>query len=124
MGAKVLVVDDEPDVVRYFTAVLEENGYVTTSASDGLEALTRVRQDPPDLVLLDITMPNHSGVRVYRELKEDEALKKIPVVIITGISNTFKQFISSRSKVPPPEGYLEKPVTPDVLLAEAKRLAP
>jgi len=122
MGMKVLVVDDEPDVVRYFTAVLEENGYAPTSAADGIEALAKVRQDPPDLVMLDITMPNHSGVRVYRELKEDAALKKIPVVIVTGISHSFKQFISSRSQVPPPEGYLEKPVTPEAILGEVRRL--
>jgi CheY-like chemotaxis protein len=119
---KVLVVDDEPDVVRYFTAVLEENGYAAASAADGIEALAKVRQDPPDLVMLDITMPNHSGVRVYRELKEDAALKKIPVVIVTGISHSFKQFISSRSQVPPPEGYLEKPVTPEAILGEVRRL--
>jgi CheY-like chemotaxis protein len=122
MGAKVLVVDDEPDVVRYFTAVLEENGYATASAADGIEALTKVRQDRPDLVMLDITMPNQSGVRVYRELKEDAALKEIPVVIVTGISHSFKQFISTRSHVPAPEGYLEKPVSPETILREVKRL--
>jgi CheY-like chemotaxis protein len=122
MGAKVLVVDDEPDVVRYFTAVLEEGGFATASAADGVEALAKARQDPPDLVMLDITMPNRSGVRVYRELKEDAALREIPVLIVTGISLSFKQFISSRPQVPPPEGYLEKPVTPEALLAEARRL--
>ncbi len=122
MSRKVLVVDDEPDVVRYFTAVLEENGYATLSAVDGVEALAKVRNDHPDLVMLDITMPNQSGVRVYREMKEDSLLKKIPVVIVTGISHSFKQFISSRSQVPPPEGYLEKPVTPETLLGEVKRL--
>ncbi len=119
--AKILVVDDEPDVIRYFTAVLQENGHVTTTASDGLEALAKVREQPPELVLLDITMPNQSGVRVYREMKEDAKLKSIPVVIITGISHSFKQFISTRTQVPPPEGYLEKPVTPEALMEEVKR---
>ena len=122
MSAKVLVVDDESDVVRYFTAVLEENGYATVSAADGVEALAKARSEHPDLVTLDITMPNESGVMVYREMKGDAALRAIPVVVVTGISHSFKQFISSRSSVPPPEGYLEKPVTPDGLLGEVKRL--
>lgn len=122
MTAKILVVDDEPDVVRYFTTLLEENGYATASAADGVEALARVRSERPDLVTLDITMPNESGVRVYRELKDDASLRKIPVVVVTGISHSFKQFISSRSQVPPPDGYLEKPVTPESLLGEVRRL--
>ncbi len=122
MSRKILVVDDEPDVVRYFTALLEENGYATASAADGVEALAKVRSERPDLVTLDITMPNESGVRVYRELKNDATLCKIPVVVVTGISHSFKQFISSRSQVPPPDGYLEKPVTPEGLLGEVKRL--
>jgi CheY-like chemotaxis protein len=122
VSAKVLVVDDEPDVVRYFTALLEENGYATVSAADGVEALAKVRSEHPDLVTLDITMPNESGVMVYREMKGDAELRAIPVVVVTGISHSFKQFISSRSRVPPPEGYLEKPVTPDGLLDEVRRL--
>jgi CheY-like chemotaxis protein len=55
-------------------------------------------------------MPEQSGVAVYRKLKEDERLKGIPVIIVTGISDDFRQFISTRRQVPPPEGYLSKPV--------------
>ncbi len=122
MSAKILVVDDEPDVVRYFTALLEENGYETASASDGLEALAKARSARPDLITLDITMPNESGVKVFRELREDPELREIPVVVVTGISHNFQQFISSRARVPPPEGFLEKPVVPDALLREVERL--
>ncbi|HEY3359236.1 MAG TPA: response regulator [Polyangia bacterium] len=122
MKTKILVVDDEPDVVRYFTALLEENGYATMSAKDGAEALATVRRERPALVTLDITMPNQSGVRVFRELKEDAALRGIPVVVVTGISHDFKNFISTRPQVPPPDGYLEKPVTPEALLGEVRRL--
>jgi CheY-like chemotaxis protein len=63
-----------------------------------------------------------TGVKAYRILKEDPTLKRIPVVIVTGISHDFKQFISTRPQVPPPEGYLEKPVKPEELLAEVRRL--
>lgn len=122
MSKKILVVDDEPDVVTYLASVLKDNGYETFEASNGEEAMEIVLRDRPDLVTLDITMPEMTGVKAYRKLKEDAALSEIPVVIVTGVSHDFKQFISTRSQVPPPEGYLEKPVTPEALLAEVKRL--
>lgn len=106
----VLVVDDEPDARDFLTTVLEDNGYAVVVANDGTEAIAKLEESPPDLVTLDITMPEKSGVAVYRRLKEDEELKDIPVIIITGISDDFKQFISSRRQVPPPEGYISKPV--------------
>ena len=106
----VLVVDDEPDARDFLTTVLEDNGYAVVVANDGTEAIAMLEESPPDLVTLDITMPEKSGVAVYRKLKEDEELQDIPVIIITGISDDFKQFISSRRQVPPPEGYISKPV--------------
>jgi response regulator RpfG family c-di-GMP phosphodiesterase len=67
-------------------------------------------------------MPEKSGVGVYRALKEDEESRDIPVIIITGVSDDFKHFISTRRKVPPPEGYLSKPVEPDQLLQKVREL--
>lgn len=122
MPKRILVVDDEPDVVTYFTTLLEENGDECEGASNGAEAMEKVRAAPPDLITLDITMPEQSGVRAYRTLKEDAAFAGIPVVIVTGVAHDFRRFISTRSQVPPPEGYLEKPISPDVLLAEVRRL--
>ncbi|MEW6364826.1 MAG: response regulator [Acidobacteriota bacterium] len=121
MGKKILVVDDEMDAVTYFSTVLKDNGYDTITAVDGLEALKKMRSDKPDLVTLDITMPEKSGVGAYREMKNDPDLKKIPVVIVTGVTHDFKKFISTRHQVPPPEGYLEKPVKPEDLVAEVKK---
>ena len=106
----ILVVDDDPDTRTYLTTVLEDNGFATVSAKDGVEALKKIEEKLPDLVALDISMPEKSGVAVYRKLKEDDQLKSIPVIIITGISDDFKKFISTRRQVPPPEGYLSKPV--------------
>ena len=122
MGKKILVVDDEPDVVTYLASVLRDNGYEALEAFNGEEAMEKVLKDHPDLVTLDITMPEMTGVKAYRKMKEDPALSKIPVVIVTGVSHEFKQFISTRSQVPAPEGYLEKPVKPEDLLAEVQRL--
>ena len=111
----VLVVDDDPDAREYLTTVLEDNGYATATANDGVEAIAMIERAAPDLVALDITMPEKSGVAVYRRLKEDEKLKSIPVIIITGISDEFRKFISTRRQVPPPEGYISKPVDPEEL---------
>jgi CheY-like chemotaxis protein len=119
---KILVVDDEPDARDFFITVLEDNGYATVSARDGNEALQRLEEGLPDLVTLDITMPEKSGVGVYRKLRETEAYKNIPVIIITGVSDDFKQFISTRRQVPPPEGYLAKPIEPGQLLEKVAEL--
>ena len=118
----ILVVDDDPDARDFFITVLEDNGYATVSARDGNEALDRLGEALPDLVTLDITMPEKSGVGVYRKLREEEAYKAIPVIIITGVSDDFKQFISTRRQVPPPNGYLSKPVEPDQLLEKVSEL--
>lgn len=106
----VLVVDDEPDAREFLVTVLEDNGFTAVTAKDGTEALAAIERRRPDLVTLDITMPEKSGVAVYRKLREDEQLKSIPVIIITGVSDDFRTFISSRRQVPAPDGYISKPV--------------
>jgi len=122
MAKKILVVDDEPDVVTYLSTVLTDAGYEAVPAYNGDEALRKVAAGRPDLITLDITMPEMTGVKAYRKLKEDPDLRKIPVVIVTGVTHDFKRFISTREQVPPPEVYLEKPVKPEDLLAEVRRL--
>lgn len=118
----VLVVDDDPDAREFLTTVLQDNGFATTTANDGTEAIAMIEKSPPDLVALDITMPEKSGVAVYRRLKEDDQLKAIPVIVVTGISGDFKKFISSRRQVPPPEGYISKPVDHEQFLKMVKDL--
>ena len=116
----VLVVDDDPDARDFLATVLQDNGFVATMARDGIEAIAMIEQQPPDLVALDITMPEKSGVAVYRKLKEDEQLSGIPVIIVTGISDDFEKFISTRRQVPPPEGYIHKPVDHEEFLRMVK----
>lgn len=118
----VLVIDDEPDTVVYISSLLEDNGYATIAAKDGAEALEKVKGGRPDLITLDITMPEKSGVRFYRDIKESEEWKDIPIIIITGISKDFEKFISTRRQVPPPEGYLSKPIDQEELLKLARDL--
>lgn len=85
---KILVVDDEPDIRKYLLLRLKKKGYAVASAQCGMEALERLHQDPPDLVLLDIKMPRLSGYDVLREMRKDESLKSIPVIFVTAHADT------------------------------------
>ena len=118
----VLVVDDDPDARDYLATVLEDNGFSVALAGNGTEAIALLEKLTPNLITLDITMPEKSGVAVYRRLKEDDQFKGVPVIIITGVSDDFKTFISTRRQVPPPEGYIAKPVEVDEFLAMVNKL--
>ena len=118
----ILIIDDEPDTLTYFSSLLQDNGFTTITAENGDEGLKKAREAKPDLITLDITMPETSGVRCYRELRESDEWKSIPVIMITGISDDFRTFISSRKQVPPPDGYLSKPVDEEQLLTLVRSL--
>ena len=124
----ILVLDDEQDVVTYLETLLQDNGYETVSAMDGQKGMELMRQERPDLVTLDISMPVESGVRFYRELKADPDLAGTPVVIVTGVtgfggqSDDFRRFISTRRQIPPPEGFVAKPIDREALLETIRKL--
>jgi len=124
---KVLVVDDDPDVRLFNTTVVEENGYIPIEATNGEEGLKKLKEEKPDLVILDVLMPRQSGIRLYRELKTDSAFKGVNVIMLSGIAQ--KTFLRSQKAltefggeaVPEPEVYLEKPVEPEELAAAIKK---
>jgi len=124
---KVLVVDDDPDVRLFNTTVVEENGYIPIEATNGEEGLKKLKEEKPDLVILDVLMPRQSGIRLYRELKTDRAFKNVNVIMLSGIAQ--KTFLRSQKAltefggeaVPEPEVYLEKPVEPEELAAAIKK---
>jgi len=128
MAKKVLVVDDDPDVRLFSVTVLEENGYTPLEAANGEEGLKMVKQEKPELIILDVLMPRQSGIRLYRELKTDRSFKDIPIIILSGIAK--KTFLRSQKaltefggkEVPEPKVYLEKPVEPDVLAEEINKI--
>jgi CheY-like chemotaxis protein len=113
---RILIVDDEPDVLTYLTAFLEDNGYWVDTAVNGKEGFERAKSNSPDLIALDINMPEETGVRMFRNLQEDEATAHIPVIIVTGISSDFKRFIETRRQVHAPAGNFEKPIDRGKLL--------
>ena len=116
MKKKILIVDDEPAIVSYLEMVLQDQGFATVSAGNGNEALEAVRKEQPDLVTLDITMPEASGTRFYKEMRTDPELSQIPVIIVTAVTGmdgdkyAYEKFISNRSLVPAPEGFFPKPI--------------
>jgi CheY-like chemotaxis protein len=118
---KILIVDDEEDIRTYLSTLLTDQGYDTLLAKDGEEAWKQVEASPPDLITLDISMPEKSGVKFYRDLKADPRWKGIPIVIVTGVSGDFQKFISTRQQVPPPEGYLSKPIDQTEILGLIKK---
>ena len=127
---KILVLDDEPDVVAYLTSLFEDNNYDVIAAADGEEGMQKTKADKPDLITLDISMPEKSGVRFYREIKNDPELKDIPVVVVTGVESThdggtgedFKRFLGTRKQVPPPDGFVMKPIEEAELLDTIKKV--
>jgi twitching motility two-component system response regulator PilH len=127
MGKKVLVVDDDPDVRLFSVTVFEENGYTPLEATNGEEGMNMVKQESPDLVVLDVLMPRESGIRLYRRLKSDKKFKNIPVIIQSGIAK--RSFLRSQkaltefggAAVTEPDAYLEKPVEAEELASTIKK---
>ncbi len=107
---KILVIDDEPDMLDFLGSILKDNDYEVVTAVNGKDAFKKAKAEKPDLITLDISMPEESGVKAFRNLQEDDETKDIPVMIVTGISNDFKKFISTRKVVNPPADYMEKPI--------------
>jgi len=128
MAKKVLNVEDDPDIRTFVTTVLEENGYIPIMAKDGEEGTRKVKEEKPDLIILDILMPKESGIKMYHELKKDPSFKDIPVVMLSGVSK--RTFLRSQAAltefgdetVPEPEAYLEKPVEPEDLAEILKKI--
>ena len=122
MAKKVLVVDDELDMRTFITTLLETSGFKPIAAKDGVEGLEAARSRKPAVIILDIMMPNLSGISMYRDLKNDPELKDIPVIMLSALSK--KTFFHSQKvldeykeeKIPEPAAYIEKPAEADELL--------
>lgn len=122
LNKKILVVDDEPDVSKYLETLFLDNGFDVILAENGAECMVKALEEMPDLITLDISMPSETGVRAFRDLQDNPKTENIPVIIITGISGQFKQFISNRKKVNPPIDYFEKPIEREKLLSRVKEI--
>jgi len=120
--AKILIVDDDPDLRTYLSTFLTDSGYETVTAENGDDGLAKTIDVKPDIITLDIIMPNQTGVKMYRTIKKDEALKNIPVLIVSGVSRYKELFRRSHRTLPKPEAFIEKPVDRDMLLAKIREI--
>jgi CheY-like chemotaxis protein len=119
-SGKILVIDDEPDIISYLATFLEDEGFEVTSAQDGPRGLTKAREEIPDLITLDITMPGMSGIEVLTALRRDPKLEAIPVIVITGVAK-FQNATHFR-EVRPPEVFMSKPMNLELLLTHIQKL--
>ena len=115
-GRKVLIVDDEPDVIAFLSAWLEDQGFTTVTALDGQQGMTVVADQRPDLILMDLEMPERTGVQLFRDLRRDEALSAIPVIFITG-SSQAPLFGHGCASLDSPVARIAKPIDQDLLRA-------
>ena len=117
--ARILVVDDEERNRRLLAAMLAAEGYATAEAADGTQALELARQNPPDLVLLDIMMPGMDGYEVARQLKADAATKAIPIVMVTALDDRESRLRGLQAGA---EEFVTKPVDRSELRVRVKNL--
>ena len=119
----ILIVDDEADVRTYLETLLQDAGYETATAEDGTQCLDKVRAARPDLITLDMTMPEQSGVKTYRQLKEkNPEFADIPVIVITAIGDEMGRFLGTRKQIPKPDGFMAKPIDQEALLKMVSEL--
>ena len=128
MGRKILLADDDPDVVDVVSIILEDEGYEVVMARDGAEALEKIRSEGPDLVILDLLMPRVDGFAVFNTLREAayERWSQLPVVVLTSVREEVskRRYELESGKSMGYAAYLEKPVEPEELLETISSLLP
>jgi len=146
MPKQVLVVDDDQNTVKFLSVVLSEHGFDPVPAYDGSEALTKIEQAKPDLIVLDVMMPKKSGFVLFKQLKKDDRYQDIPILMLTGVAGildeleqrkeeTFEKPYDSlrealKNKIREmrdeglvkPEMFVDKPVDPDAFIAKVQKL--
>jgi len=120
--AKVLVVDDEPDTVEMLKMMLENASYEVVTAHNGQVGVTRTKEEKPDLVVMDLMMPEMNGFEACSEIKADPELAHTPVLVLTAISQhiSHSEYAKSLGLELESDDYIDKPVDPEMLL---KRIA-
>jgi DNA-binding response OmpR family regulator len=121
MPRKVLIVDDEPNIVTSLTFLMNKSGFETSVARDGDEALTEVERFHPDLVLLDVMMPEVDGWEMLRRVQERHGVGAIPVIMFSGkVDEQAAEEATSRGA----QAFIGKPFNPQELIDQTKQLLP
>ena len=117
MNKRIAIIDDEPDMVRIATDLLVPEGYIVTSSNHPTEGLKKIRSGPPDLILLDVRLPDQDGYQVLKELKSDPRTKGVPVVMVSVKSDESDIVVGLEMGA---EDYITKPFRRRELLARVK----
>jgi CheY-like chemotaxis protein len=124
--AKILVVDDDPDLTKVLQTILESEHYTVITAADRTEGMEKIRINKPDLIILDVMMATcQDGFEMSRELKKNPECKDIPILMLTAVKDKFGIDFKSSAGDPawlPVDEFLDKPAEPHVLLTKVKKL--
>jgi DNA-binding response OmpR family regulator len=117
---RILCIEDEPEMIDLIRIILTRSGFELFGASGGQDGLKKVRELMPDLVLLDLMMPDLGGWEVYQQMKADEKTKNIPVIVVTAKAQNIDKVLALHiAKV---EDYISKPFSPPELLERVERV--
>jgi len=124
--AKILVVDDDPDIREVLTMILETKGYETITACDGIECLAMLRAEDPDLMIIDLLMPRMDGFALLKELEDGRwsRYRGVPILILSSVREeaSRRRYELETALEFNVDDYVEKPINPDVLLERVDRL--
>lgn len=116
----ILCVEDEPEMIDLIRLILGRRGFEVKGANGGVEGLRMIREEKPDLVLLDLMMPDMDGWEVYQQIKADEKTRSIPVIVVTAKAQSIDRVLGLHiAKV---DDYIAKPFQPQELLASVERI--
>ena len=115
----ILIVDDEEDIRAVLRGCLEAAGFQVRTASNGMDALERIRSNPPDLIIHDVMLPDITGLDVCALVKRDRRLRRIPFILLTARSQPQDRLTAAALGA---DAYMNKPFNSDELLAEVRRL--
>ena len=123
-GTKILVIDDDADLVEALKIILKTESYRVVSAFDGKEGLKKVRQENPHLIILDLLLPKENGDMLCRELKGDPRYADIPILVLTALAEKVDTKLFPEHKISslPADDYVDKPIQPQDLLDRVKKL--
>jgi len=118
----ILVVDDDPDLVESITMKLESNNFRVTRAYDGIEAWEKIKEEPPELIILDVMMPRKNGYETCKEIKKDDQYKNITVLLLTAVGDAVRttNYTHMDGKTTPADDFIEKPIDLDKLMEIVK----
>jgi DNA-binding response OmpR family regulator len=117
---QIICIEDEPEMIDLIRLILGRRGFNVIGAAGGKEGLEKVRQDPPDLILLDLMMPDMDGWEVYQQIKADDKTKNIPVIVVTAKAQSIDKVLGLHiAKV---DDYIAKPFSPQELLASVDKV--